>query len=66
MKHAQIAFSIVAAVVATLALGFMVAEMPHANGAPQQAALAAMILAVVVPFYVIARCVEMITSGRNS
>ncbi|PRQ02059.1 hypothetical protein [Enhygromyxa salina] len=65
MKHAQITFSIIAVVVAVIGLFALFAGLDGANSAPQEAAVSAMVLAFVIPFYVIARCVEMITSGRG-
>lgn len=45
-----------------LAMFFML--IGEAKGAPQEASLSAMILAVVVPMYVVARCFEMLSSKK--
>ncbi len=49
-----------AMLVAICGLLLFFAFIGGAKGAPQEAALAAMTLAVVVPWYVIARCMEML------
>ena len=53
-------FAGVSMMVAILCLLAFFAFIGEAKGAPQEAALAAMTLAVVVPWYVIARCMEML------
>jgi hypothetical protein len=55
----------VSAAVAVLGVVVLVMGLPEANGAPQEAALSAMVLAGVIPFYVVARCLEMVSNARK-
>ena len=56
-------FSLLAALAAVGGLGLFASSIGDANGAPQQAALSAMVLAGVVPPYILARCLEMISTS---
>jgi hypothetical protein len=55
----------VSAAVAVLGVVVLVMGLPEANGAPQEAALSAMVLAGVIPFYVVARCLEIVSSATK-
>lgn len=62
MKTIQVVFSGFTLIVAGLGLAGFATMIGDAKSAPQEAALAAMVLAIVVPMYVIARCIEMMRS----
>jgi hypothetical protein len=58
------ALSVLAFIAALLGLAAFFLLIGDAKGAPQEASLSAMILAVVVPVYVAVRCVEMFANAR--
>jgi hypothetical protein len=66
MNKIQVTFATISIAFAGLGFAAFFMLIPEANGAPQEAALSAMILAVVVPVYVIARGVEMIANVKRA
>lgn len=58
-------FATLALIGAFLGLAVFFLLIGGAKGAPQEASLSAMVLAVVVPMYVVARCFEMLGSGST-
>jgi hypothetical protein len=55
-------FALIAAFLGLALFFFLIGD---AKGAPQEASLSAMILAVVVPMYVVARCFEMLGASSE-
>jgi hypothetical protein len=58
-------FSVISLVAATLGAAAFFSTISEASSAPQQAAIGAMVMAGVIPFYVIARSFEMLSGGKE-
>ena len=65
MKSLQIVLAIITTVIAMLGLAGLFVGLKDNSSAPAQAAVAAVVVAGILPFYVIARCVEMINGARR-